>query len=318
MWRDVSVPAQESIQPSFATHNGHRVRSIQSRFGAAVLTGSASGARPPVAKPRSASYTTRVFWLTSLSAQAVTEAELREALEQFNRGAQYALPLDVDYQKLAAGRLVRVRQRGSGPDAAQQVIGLRIVDLPRDQMWVGARDPHFSQASNIQEVSLYDVPQGKVWYQLFDVPRPFHDRHWVITVLDNHSLAELTEGKAWEHYWQITEGGEELAAEAIEAGRVPGVTPPDVENAVWTPINRGAYLGIRLNDTQTLWGFHVSLIISGNIPDGAVAEYSMMSLRGMFDTLTENATQAATHYLPPHAEIPDGGGQRLPWLGPHP
>ncbi len=104
--------------------------------------------------------------------------ELAAKLDQFNAHAEYPLPRLSARQltDLANGEVVRILERPAGGDV--RAIGLLVVE------WRMTSGPDSGKAT---------------WYGHIDLPSPFKDRHWVVSVWNNHALHRATNGVAWEH-----------------------------------------------------------------------------------------------------------------------
>jgi len=235
---------------------------------------------------------------------------VRAALLAFNAHARFRLPAlsDAQVSRLLDGKVVKIREV-TDEDAPQRAIGLLRTSVPKEHLWLAARDVHFTAVDELIEVQL--TPDGEwpaVWYQPLDMPRPFSDRHWVVDVTDTHTLAEATGGRAWEHGWVLTDGGPTIATEAVGGGRVPGVDSERIEGAIYTPVNHGAWLVIDLGDGTTLLGYHVTSVIGGRIPDKLVADYTLLTLGKLLKGVVERAPEVVSHYAEGHAPIEGGDG----------
>jgi hypothetical protein len=252
---------------------------------------------------------------TAIAQDAAQKEAIRSGLTQFNKYAKYPIPVlnEDQINKLINRKIVRIREKPDDPELAQRIIGFIIIDQPRDQAWLGARDPHFESHSSFTEKNI--TPLGKrevLWYQYFDVPRLFTDRHWLVTVEDNHEMAQKTNNIAWEHPWDLTPNGPERAMEAVRAGLIPGITEKMAQNAIYTPVNNGAWVAIKLSDNQTLFGFHASTVVGGRIPDKLVADYAMWSLNSTLEGVAERSVTVFEHYDKTHAPVPGGDGLPIP------
>jgi len=240
--------------------------------------------------------------------------DVTQQIERFNAHATYPIPALTESQRqaLQEGKLVRIRVVPTREGQAYRGIGLKIIDQPRAQLWAGAVDEHMSSKGTASEVEMPREGKGKRWYQRLWLPWPFAQRHWVIDVQDTHSLAVATQGTAWEHYWVLSDNGPALAEALIAAGKVEGVTSKAASGFVYTPVNQGAYFAIALSDRQTLWGFHASTIVGGNISDKMIANFTMMQLKGIFQDIEERGLKSREHYVTGHAPIEGGDGAMLP------
>jgi hypothetical protein len=247
----------------------------------------------------------------SVAAPPVTEASLAVSLAEYSAGARFPLPelTAAQLKRLLAGKVVKVRE-ALEEDSPQRAIGLIRSDLDRESLWLATRDPHMVQLDELTEQQL--TPPGQwpaVWYQLLDLPRPFSDRHWVIDVTDTHTLATASENRCWEHAWVLSPEGPRIGQEAVEAGRVPGITPDQAAAAIYTPVNHGAWLAISLADGGTVLGYHATSVIGGRIPDKLVADYTMLTLGNLLRGVIERVPEVLPHYDAAHLPIEGADGQ---------
>jgi len=207
---------------------------------------------------------------------------------------------------------VRIREQVHTDGGPQRITGLLLCDARRDDLWVALRDPHLTSLPELTEVRISDDGVWPTnWYQFFHMPGPFADRHWVIAVDDNIAMSKSTEGRLWEHHWDLQSGGLELGTRVVSQGRIPGVTPEMAARAVYPPINEGAWLLISLAEGRTLLGYTVRVSVGGRIPDRMVESYSMFTLARLLRRVEDRAAVAAEHYDAAHPRIRGGGGEPL-------
>jgi hypothetical protein len=259
--------------------------------------------------------------LLAVLAHAIEPGEVQERLAAFNAGARYPLPTlqPADVKRLVEGKLVKLREQPKKQGLPQRLIGLRIVDHPKEKLFLAASDPHSEVNDDFTERWL-EPRDGwpRVWYQYLDLSWPFTDRHWVVDVSDNHALAAATGNMAWEHWWALSKGGLARARVDVAAGKVGGIDLGSFDAAVKLPVNTGAWLYISLPDDRTLFGFHVQTVVGGNVPDKLVVEYAYMTLDKVVSGTAERAPEAAAHYDAAHAAsapVPGGDGKPLPAHG---
>jgi hypothetical protein len=250
---------------------------------------------------------------------AVTEADVREALVLYNRAASPPLPLLEPPQValLLDGTIVKVRETPGGPEAPQRVVGYVLFDIPRPQVWIAATDPHSSYSGGtLRETRLVDDDAGtSVWYQHLDLPWPFDDRHWLIRVRKHRELAVQTENRVWEHGWSLDEKGAEFVPQFIEAGHIRSVTKDEALGAIYTPVNRGGWIMFEMPGNCTLLAYHVTSVVGGSIPDGVFTHWAMLTLESLLRQVGEFAREIPTHYVDGHAIVHGGDGAPLPLYG---
>lgn len=243
-------------------------------------------------------------------------ARVEAALAEFAARARFPLPPLGARRvgQLVRGEVVRIRDVPEDPERPQRVIGLRIADLPRDQVWVGYRDPHFVLDEEVAERRLGPPGPAERWYGFLDLPWPFADRQWVVDVEDNVALAEASGNRAWERSWTLAADGPRAVAAAVADGGVSGVTPEMAARAIYTPVNHGAWLAISLPGGRSLLGYHVTSVVGGGIPDRLVADFALARLRSVLGGIVARAHRAPGHYGAGHAPVLGGDGRTIPPL----
>ncbi len=257
--------------------------------------------------------------VSSAALAAEPSVFIPDALAQFNAHARFPLPelSPAQLERLVAGKMVKIRQVSEEDGGPQRAVGLLRTAEPAAGLWLSTRDVHFTATPELIEVRL--TPPGQWpsrWYQLLDLPRPFDDRQWVVDVADTHALSTATGGRAWEHAWTLSPDGPRIGAEAVAAGRVPGVDTDRGEDAIYTPVNHGAWLVIALPDGGSLLGYHVTSIIGGAVPDRLVADYALFTLGKVLHGVEERTRAVIEHYDAAHEPIEGGDGVGIqPHLG---
>ena len=257
-------------------------------------------------------------WLSS-PAHAATDAEVVASLAEFNRHAHFKIPVlsAKERSRLLAGDVVKVIDEAPDGSGSRRAVGFILTDASRDAMWASCQDIHFIQNSSVHELRLSLSPPDKaLWYGLIDLPRPFSDRHWVVDVWNNHSLAAATEDRAWEHPWSLHAGGVAKAKAKVEAGKVPNTTLKMWEDAIETPTNLGAWVAIELPDGGSLFVYHAATRVAGNVPEGLMLQFVRSTLDATLKSIEARAkTKVPSHYKAGHSHTVIGGdGQPLaPW-----
>ena len=246
-----------------------------------------------------------------------TPADIQAAMGDFNRSARYRLPRlgSAHLDALSAGQTVRVMdQPAEDPESPRRASAFVVVPLPRTQVWVGCQDLHFTQSDLVQEVKVAGSPPRTTWYGLLDLPRPIADRQWMVEVIDNAPLALATGDRAWEHAWSLT-GDPDQALALAQAGRLPGVDPNAVAEAVWTPVNQGAWIAIALSPEETLLGYHATSTVGGNLPEKLVLQWVHSGLERLLEGVVQRAREKVpVHYRAGHSGIVLGAnGKPIPY-----
>jgi len=246
-------------------------------------------------------------------AVAATPAELQSLLARFDARATLPLPaLDAqDLARLASGDMVKLLDHtAEGPASA---VGLQILPADRKAVWISVEDPHFSSEESLTEALVARSGSDRArWYGFLDLPRPLLDRQWVIDVWNAHEVAQATGGQAWEHPWRGVEDGMAPVRSMVAQGRVGTLTDEDLDRAINTPMNEGAWVAFALPEGGTLLAYHVRFDVGGDIPEGLLSRYILGGLPKLFRAIDQRATELVpSHYRGDHAPIYGGDGVAL-------
>ena len=244
-----------------------------------------------------------------------TDAQLAETLRVFNAGSVFDLPAlsAPDREKLRSGEVVKLIL--PDPNGNLMVVGLLLCSLPRDQVWLASQDVHFASPNSATEARLSVSGDRAVWYGYLDLPAPFTDRHWVVNVWNNHELAASSGDRMWEHPWRLDADGPAKARPLVEQGAVGSITVEAFDKAIFTPVNKGAWVFIDLGEGQTLLGYHATSEVGGSIPERLVAEFVRAGLEDLLRRVERLARDTVPgHYTGSHAPVLGGSGQPVPPL----
>jgi hypothetical protein len=264
-----------------------------------------------------------IFLLIALQGASAEPAPqntlIKSALDEFNASATYRLPqLSVSQlEALDSGRVVTILDRQGGSEQPRRATGLLKSTVDRDLLWLACQDLHFQIQEQTKElrISLDGVDKAQ-WYGFIDLPWPFNDRHWVVDVRNNHSLAQKTNNRAWEHSWTLVpqEKGVDLMAPQIRDDQVKGVTHELFDSAIYTPVNHGAWVAIDLGN-EAIFGYHTTTVVGGNIPESTISHFVYQGLEKLLIDIESRASQQIpSHYVSGHGDvIIDGAGQPIPF-----
>jgi hypothetical protein len=256
-----------------------------------------------------------VALLFSGSALAGPPSGLEARLADFNAHAHFPLPAvdPVDVERLEEGGLVKIREVPADPELPQRVVGLLLTDQPRDALWISFRDKDFEGSADLTEVRV--TPFGarpELWYGHLDAPRPFADRHWLIDTMDTWELARGSDDRCWEHWWAVRPDGLPRSRQLVADGQVPHLSVEDLDSAIYTPVNHGAWLACALDDGRTLLGYHVTFVAGGKVPDRLIADWGLATLGRLLRRVEERAAAVNEHYTVGHEPIAGGDGVAVP------
>jgi hypothetical protein len=262
-----------------------------------------------------------MWWMLSFAAAAgpapapgALQDEIEAVLGRC-RGARHPLPALTAAQRaeLDASKVVRIVHHGD-PEAPSTAVGIALLEADRNALWVAAQDPHAQVDPALTEFVIEWLGvDSALWYGHIDLPRPVRDRQWVVSSTNSHDLARATGDGCWEHRWTLVEDGLPRARSMVVAGIVSKVTLDQVDTAVYTPVNHGAWLMAPLSDGRTLVAYQATSVVGGAIPDWLVLQLSMSRLESVLDDLERRAlTWAPSHYGKAHPPVVGGGGRVIP------
>ena len=256
------------------------------------------------------------LWTTTAAAEATVVA----AFQRFNQHAHYDIPPPTsrELQQLLRGEVVtKLDQPIAGDPEAQRAIGMMLSRSSREALWVACQDPHFAQQSSTKELRLSMTGDRAVWYGLVDLPWPLSDRHWLLNVWNNHALAKAADNQLWEHPWELIGNGFARVKPSIVAGKVPDVDLDMAEEAIYTPMNQGAWVVMGLppanGQPRSLLVYHAMTKVGGSLPQGLVTDLVVSGYEEMLSTIVKRAeTDIKQHYNAQHPPLLGGDGQPVP------
>ena len=251
-------------------------------------------------------------------AAALTDADLMRVLGQWKNNA--ALPVPMLTQKERATLLSgKIMKRWLGPrgDAPVGAMAMVIADYSQAEVWLGsAEGSHMSGESVEDKHIVYNLPKiGNemfYWYGYVRLPMPFSNRHFVLRTLVNTGLSDATGGVCWERTWTLQKDGVATVRPFVEAGKIKGLTLEQFDKAIYLPANMGGWLALQLPNGQTLFGYHASSSLGGEIPDKLVNRYVMLTLGDIVDEVIRNASGVRAHYVGSHKPVQSGAGGFVP------
>lgn len=238
-------------------------------------------------------------------ASALGTEAIASALEDYQR--ESGVPVaELDPASLAAlargetlQRKVQVTLSGAGGDdtTAVRIIGYRVIDKPREPLWIAALafDGGYSERLTEYLVTTYEGG-GASWYQHVNMPWPLRDRHWLIRTGKGVALSQRLTGRIWEHHWHLEPDAPQRIERLFERVTIPGLPAKRASKAVELPLNNGAWVMATLGPEQTLVVLHATMDMGGIIPDALVNRYTRRQLRSMLANIEARADRAAERY----------------------
>jgi hypothetical protein len=239
---------------------------------------------------------------------AVDDATIVAALDEYLQGSRSPFPLPPAHERarLLEGKVLKQRIKVPEGDLA---VGMIVSEEPLRDLWLGSLDPHFDNVKNVRTY-IFPTPPGAVtrWYGLVDLPRPFNDRHFLITTVLNKAMAEESGGRIWERTWSLDPEGVAIMMPIVAEGKVEGVDSSIFAKAIYTPVNRGSWFLVQLDATHVLLGYSCATVIGGDIPDGLVTQHVLAGLDELLTKVVARAGTIEEHYKTGHDFLVGGDG----------
>lgn len=206
---------------------------------------------------------------------------------------------DAEWEKLARGQVVKRRDREDGVDRA---VGAMWTAAAQDHLWLAMQDEeHWNSVAGYAEEDLPgSIFVDRQLYQRIGLPWPFADRQWVINVRSNLELLAWSEGAVWERHWVLSDRKDVTIAD---------------ENAVWVPINQGAWVLAAMPHGNLLI-YHVRADPGGSFPENAGTQWALWTIGGMLNDMAQRATEEMpNHYVEGHTGIERMDGTLIGFFG---
>lgn len=244
-----------------------------------------------------------------------TADQVRSQLSRYAALGDIPLPdlTDDDIAAMLDGEpVVRMSSRTSSGSVSEfGVVGIHVIDSPKLLVWLTAMGVASEPDVRLTRAMLTEPEGGEyVRYQHVNLPWPVRDRHWVIHCEKDVSLAEASDGEFWKHRWVLVEQGESLLPDAIEDGRISGLSRRKLDKAVYLPANKGAWITASINEEQTLVIAYFDGSLGGLFPDAVVRRFAKVHLRGGLKLVGELSATAHQEYADSRT-IYDGFGQPI-------
>lgn len=181
---------------------------------------------------------------------------------------------------------------------ATRLFGWQVVDAPRLLTWLAVLEgPGEGVKGRFARALVARRDNGAyVRYQHIDLPWPFKDRDWVILCEKNVALAEQSAGRIWEHHWSLATHGTDLVESAFEGGGLPGITRQMLDDSIYLPANRGAWIFFELGANRTLVVGYLDVDLGGRFPRALVRRFAEGELRSGFETIKASSSRKYLEY----------------------
>ena len=263
------------------------------------------------------------------SAYAQDEASVPEliqgAVDFYNERSEVALfvPTAEQLRQLDQGEVVKIRRKvpvrevESGEESYhERLTAYYLVPQPMLRTWIAALSPQFNAGGMLTEVRLRaDAHGNSRWYQHVTLPWPVAARHWTIDLHKNPRLTEDSGDRVWQHAWRLADHGEQIARETVASGQAGDLTLESIADAVYLPVNRGAWAMFALRENLTLIVYEVTTSFGGRVPDSLVNTFAMSKMDELMREIGRIAPHVETFYRDGHSPIYSGDGYRIPWFG---
>ena len=251
-------------------------------------------------------------------AAGLSDADLMRTIALWRKHSRLPVPMpDIKGRaQLLAGKTLKawLPPRGNAPKGAMAMV---ITDHSQADMWMGsADDGHMSDEGDGAKLISHHLPKTGDemfhWYGFVDLPPPFTDRHFLIRTTVNSALAKVTHGQCWERTWTLDANGVATMRPIVASGGVEGLSIEPFEKAIYVPSNVGGWVSLKLPNGQTLFSYHASSSLGGDIPDKLANRFVMLTLGNIMDEVVRNAGRMREHYVAGHTPIKSGDGGTVP------
>ena len=202
-----------------------------------------------------------------------------------NKDAYFAppkLPAPV-WTEVASGRIARLGDTA----ASGRVVAVGVIHASRPAVWLALTDDHLSDnVDSLTEVALRGAwSSPKTLYQRLDLPWPVTDRHWVIDLRNNATLAAAG---VWERAWTLDR------AALLTAREHTDIAGFDAAAAIAT--NDGSWLLVSIDTHDTLAVYQARVQLGGALPDGAVDAFTRGQVDGLYSGIRKGAESLSKRY----------------------
>ncbi|MBO86620.1 MAG: hypothetical protein CL927_14790 [Deltaproteobacteria bacterium] len=253
-------------------------------------------------------------------AATLTDAELMRSLGAWIKHSDLPVPMPSLKERtlLLQGKMLK-KWLPPRPGAPVGAMGMIITGQGQAEMWLSSADGlHMSGGSREGKLTSHHLPKKGDemfrWYGFIDLPAPFADRHFLIRTTVNPRAAAETDGQVWERTWRLEPDGMSTVRPLVEAGAIKGLSPERFEAAIYVPGNMGGWVSIRLPDGRTLFSYHASSSVGGDIPDKLINRMVMLNLGKLVTDVETFAKTMRGHYVSGHAPVRSGDGGHVPFF----
>ena len=243
-----------------------------------------------------------------------TADSIQSTISKFNTMSDTKIPQlsSSDRKKLVEGKVITLVQKGgeeAGKVSAGKAVAFYISDLPKEKLWIAFQDSHFVvQESTIEKIYKSEGADKLQWYGYIDLPWPLTDRHWLVRVWNNHTLASKTNNAMWEHPWSLISNGAELCKDMVKQGKVKGVSEKMYSSAIYLPDSQGVWAMMDV-DGSTLLVYSATATVGGAIPEGLMMNYLLSGLDAFMKNGEKRARiEVPKHYTSGHQQVYGGDG----------
>lgn len=178
--------------------------------------------------------------------------------------------------------------------SAMGVMGVHVVVAPRLLVWLTVMGGTGERDERLTRTYLSRTDDGDYMrYQHIDVPWPFRNRHWVIDCKKNRAVAERSQGRIWEHQWNLADDG---LSYLDEAAKLTGLTRKSMDKSIYITSNAGAWILMELDAQRTLVVFWSDVDLGGRIPRSLVRRFARGQIKDRLQDLGPMSQRVARAY----------------------
>ena len=250
--------------------------------------------------------------LMLLSSTALAGSPVLDAMRAYLQHAVVPVPPPTAEQaaRIEAGEVVKIRLPGTAaaPDGAMVLVAS---PLSRQACGWARPTPTGKRTACCPTTCRSRATRCSAGTGWWTCPGRFSDRHFLIRTTVNRALSAAQPGM-WARSWELEPGGQATMRARVAQGAVAGLDAERFDAAIYVPVNEGSWLFLDLPDGRTLFGYHATSALGGDIPDNLVSRYVMWGLDEIVRNVLERAERMEQHYVAGHRKFIGGDGQPIP------
>ena len=97
----------------------------------------------------------------------------------------------------------------------------------------------------------------------------------------------------------------------INQRRTDGLLPKHAEEAIYTPVNSGAWFTLAVGAQKSILGYQVTTSVGGSVPDKLLTQFVGTTMDEMLEKMKKRTRTIKAHYSKSHPVIYGGDSQAI-------